>query len=252
MWCNGRVDLLRFPNPLFQWNTDRPLMETQAISELFPLFNTANPETLEWLLSVVDQEDYPPDREVVREDDWGKAVYFIVSGWVKVRSHYQGQEATLDILSRGDFFGEMEVLEESLKSIEVISLSDVQLLSISAQRFLQMLFKDPQLHHRMLQLTVRRVRQLYRRLQLHQQSPKVKLAKTLIRLAETYGKSTEKGTEIWYFPEQDLADIADVSLEDLQMIITQLQSQGCLEIDLANQNLYLTNLKQIHHFSQQI
>ena len=227
-------------------------METQSISELFPLFHTANLETLEWFLSVVDQEDYPPDVKVVREDDWGKAVYFIVSGWVKVRSHYQGSETTLEILGRGDFFGEMGVLEESLKSIEVISLSEVQLLSISAQRFLQMLFKDPQLHHRMLQLKVRRVRQLYRRLQLRQQSPKVRLAKTLIKLAETYGRSTEKGTEIWHFSEQDLADIADVSLEELRSVITQLQSQGCLEIDLVNNNLYLSNLKQIHHFSQQL
>ncbi|WP_267384483.1 Crp/Fnr family transcriptional regulator [Cyanobacterium sp. uoEpiScrs1] len=227
-------------------------METQSISELFPLFHTANPETLEWFLSVVDQEDYPPDIRIVGEDDWGKAVYFIVSGWVKVRSHYQGSETTLEIFSRGDFFGEMEVLEESLKSIEIISLSELQLLSISAQRFLQMLFKDPQLHHRMLQLKIRRVRQLYRRLQLRQQSPKVRLAKTLIKLAETYGKSTEKGTEICYFPEQDLADIADVSLEELQSAITQLQSQGCLEIDLIGHNLYLSNLKQIHHFSQQL
>ncbi|ACK66804.1 cyclic nucleotide-binding protein [Rippkaea orientalis PCC 8801] len=224
-------------------------METQEISELFPLFNTANPETLEWLVSVVDEEDYSLNTEIIRENEWGKAVYFIVSGWVKVRSQYHDQELTLEILGRGDFFGEMEILDESLKSIAVISLSDVKLLTISAQRFLQMLFKDPQLHHRMLQLTVRRFRLLYRRLQLRQQTPKIKLAKTLIKLAETYGKSTEKGIEILYIPQQDLADIADVTLEDLQQIIPQLQTQGCLDIDEIHQTLSLTNLKQIYHFS---
>lgn len=227
-------------------------METQAISELFPLFNTANPETLEWMLSVVDEENYSQDEEVVREDDWGKAVYFIISGWVKVRSRYHHQEATLEILSRGDFFGEMEILDESLKSLAVIALSDVQIISISAQRFLQMLFKDPQLHHRMLQLSVRRVRQLYRRLQLHQQSSKMKLIKTLIQLAETYGKSSEKGTELLNIPPEDLADIADISPEDVQQFMIQFQNQSCLEIDAPNQALYLTNIKQLYHLSKQL
>lgn len=227
-------------------------METQAITELFPLFNTANPETLEWMLSIIDEENYSQTEEVVKEDDWGKAVYFIVTGWVKLRSHYADQETTLEILSRGDFFGEMEVLDESLKSLEAIALSDVQLLSLSAQRFLQMLFKDPQLHHRMLQLNVRRVRQLYRRFQLHQQPPKIKLIKTLIKLADTYGRLTEKGTEILQIPTQDLADVADVSVDDCQQIITQLQNQGCLEIDSSRQILSLINLKQLHHLSKQL
>ncbi|GBF80125.1 Crp/Fnr family transcriptional regulator [Aphanothece sacrum] len=227
-------------------------MDIQEISELFPLFYTANPETLEWLLSIVDEETYAPDETVITEDDWGKAVYLIVSGWVKVRSHYHYQESTLEILSQGDFLGEMEILDESIKSIEVISLSDVRLLSISAQRFLQMLFKDPQLHHRMLQLTVRRVCQLYRRLQLHQQSPKMKLIKTLIKLGDNYGKSTEKGIEILQIPDQDLADFADVSLEDFQQCINQFQNQNCLEVDSANKCLYLTNIKQLNHLAKQL
>ena len=227
-------------------------METQAIVELFPLFSVANPETLEWILSVIDEENYVQNEEIIKENDWGKAVYFIVSGWVKVRSRYANQETVLEILGKGDFLGEMEVLDESPKYLDVIALSDVQLLGISAQRFLQMLFKDPQVHHKMLQLSVRRVRHLYRRFQLHQQTPKIKLIKTLIKFAETYGKLTEEGAEIFKFSEQDLADVADISYEECQDIITQLRHQGCLEIDADREVLFLTNLKQLNHFAKQL
>ncbi len=227
-------------------------METQAIVELFPLFSVANPETLEWILSVVDEENYEQNEEIIKENDWGKAVYFIVSGWVKVRSRYSHQETTLEILAKGDFFGEMEILDESLKYIDVIALSDVQLLGISAQRFLQILFKDPQVHHKMLQLSVRRVRHLYRRFQLHQQTPKIKLIKTLIKLGENYGQSTGEGAEILQIPDQDLADFADISFEECQQIMTQLQHQGCLEIDASRQVVFLTNLKQLNHFAKQL
>jgi CRP/FNR family cyclic AMP-dependent transcriptional regulator len=146
----------------------------------------------------------------------------------------------------------MEILEESLKYIDVIALSDVQLLGISAQRFLQILFKDPQVHHKMLQLSVRRVRHLYRRFQLHQQTPKIKLIKTLIKLGENYGQSTGEGAEILQIPDQDLADVADISFEECQQIMTQLQHQGCLEIDASRQVLFLTNFKQLNHFAKQL
>ena len=227
-------------------------METQAIVELFPLFSVANPETLEWILSVIDEESYEQNEEIIKENDWGKAVHFIVSGWVKVRSHYNNQQTVLEILGKGDFFGEMEVLDESLKYVDVIALSDVQLLSISAQRFLQMLFKDPQVHHKILQLSVRRFRHLYRRFQLHQQTSKIKLIKTLIKLAENYGKSIEEGAEILQIPHQDLADVADITLDECEQIITQLKHQGCLESDSSRQLLFLTNLKQLNHFAKQI
>ena len=227
-------------------------METQAIVELFPLFSVANPETLEWILSIIDEENYVQDEKIIKENEWGKGVYFIVSGWVKVRSRYGHQESVLEILGKGDFLGEMEVLDESLKYIDVLALSDVQLLTISAQRFLQMLFKDPQIHHKMLQLSVRRVRHLYRRFQLHQQTPKIKLIKTLIKLAESYGKLTEEGAEILRIPDQDLADVADISYEECQEIIVQLQNQSCLEVDASRQSLLLTNLKQLNHFAKQL
>ncbi len=60
-------------------------MQTEVFSELFPLLSTANPQTLEWLLNVAIEHEYPAERAVLMEDAWGNAVYFVVSGWVKVR-----------------------------------------------------------------------------------------------------------------------------------------------------------------------
>lgn len=220
-------------------------MQTKAFNELFPLFNTANPETLEWLLSVVVEHEYPTDRAVLMEDAWGNAVYFVVSGWVKVRRLYGENVFTLAILGRGDFFGEMAILDESPRSTDVIALSDVKLLSVSAQRFIQTLFKDPQLHHRMLQLMVRRIRQTNVRIQLRHQPPAVKLANTLVSLAESYGQPMEKGMEIFNIPYKDLADLTDISVEDTGKIMEKLNSKGWVKIDPARGTLCLINLKQL-------
>ncbi|MBD2742804.1 Crp/Fnr family transcriptional regulator [Coleofasciculus sp. FACHB-1120] len=227
-------------------------MQTKAFSELFPLFNTAAPETLEWLLSVAVEHEYPSDRAVLMEDAWGNAVYFVVSGWVKVRRLSGEDVITLAILGKGDFFGEMAILDESPRSTDVIALSPVELLSVSAQRFIQTLFKDPQLHHRMLQLMVKRLRQTNLRFQMRHQPPAVKLANTLIALGENYGEATERGTEIYNIPSKDLANVTDIGVEDTSKIMEKLESKGWVKIDPAQETLHLLNIKQLTHLAGRV
>jgi len=223
-------------------------MQTEAFSELFPLLTAANPETLEWLLSVAVEHEYPANRAVLMEDAWGNALYFIVSGWVKVRRLAGANEdnvVTLAILGRGDFFGEMAILDESPRSTDVIALSPVKLISISAQRFIQTLFKDSQLHHRMLQLMVRRLRQTNLRFQLRHQPPAVKLANTLVSLAESYGQESANGTDIYNIPFKDLADLSDIGLEETTKIMEKLSSKGWIQIDADKHVMHLLSLKQL-------
>ncbi|NEP45763.1 MAG: Crp/Fnr family transcriptional regulator [Okeania sp. SIO2H7] len=227
-------------------------MQTEAFSELFPLFKGANPETLEWLLSVAVKHEYPPDRVVLMEDAWGNAVYFVVSGWVKVRRRQSEEKAiALAIIGRGDFFGEMAILEESPRSNDVIALSPVRLISISAQRFIQTLFKDPQLHHRMLQLMVRRLRQTNLRYQIRHRPPAVKLANTLMELAENYGIKTEKFIEIFNIPDKDLADVTDITLLETSKIMEKLQGKRWIKIDQERQTIQLINTKHLNHLASQ-
>ena len=227
-------------------------METKAFSELFQRFDTANLETLELLLSGAVEHHYPQNRTVLMEDAWGNAVYFIVSGWVKVRRLYGDNSLTLAILGKGDFFGEMAILDESPRSTDVIALSEVELLSVSAQRFIQTLFKDPQLHHRILQLMVRRLRQSNVRFQLRKQPPAVKLAKTIIFLGECYGEKTAKGTEIFSIPPRDLADVSDIGIEETKKIIEKLQMKGWVEVDSEQSVFRIINLKQLTHLAGRV
>ena len=224
-------------------------MEIQAFCELFPLFNTGSQETIEWLLSVIQEEEYEQDIVILTENTWGTAVYFIVSGWVKIQRSYGEHTVTQEILGRGDFFGEMAILDESPRLTEVITLSDVKLFSISAQRFIQILFRDAQIHHRLLKLFVRRLRTLQNNYLLYKQPAKIKLIKTLISLADNYGESTEKGIEILNIVDSDLAQLSNIDLQETRKIKEKLEENGYLEIDLENQILCLTNIKQLNHLA---
>ncbi|HEY9801578.1 MAG TPA: Crp/Fnr family transcriptional regulator [Leptolyngbyaceae cyanobacterium] len=220
-------------------------MQTEIFSNIFPLLSTANPQTLEWLFNVAIDHEYPAGRAVLMEDAWGNAVYFVVSGWVKVRRTCGDDSVALAILGKGDFFGEMAILDESPRSTDVISLSPVKLLSVSRERFIQILFKDPQLHHRMLQLMVRRLRQINQRLQIRSSPPAVKLAHTLVSLGESYGHESNTGKEIFNIPFKDLAEVTEISLEETTKIMQKLHEKGWIKIDSDNHTIYLVNFKQL-------
>ena len=227
-------------------------MQTQVISDIFPLMSTASPQTLEWMFDVATEHEYPTGRAVLMEDAWGNAVYFVVSGWVKVRRTTAEDSVALAILGRGDFFGEMAILDESPRSTDVIALSPVKLLSISRERFIQILFKDPQLHHRMLQLMVRRLRQANVRLQMRSAPPAVKLAHTLVSLAESYGKDSNKGKEIFNISVKDLADVTEIGVEETTKIMQKLQEKAWIETDATNNALYLVNFKQLMNLADKV
>ena len=220
-------------------------MHTEIFSQNSLLMSASDTQSLEWLLSIATEHQYPAGRAVLMEDAWGNAVYFIVSGWVKVRRILGKGSVALAILGQGDFFGEMAILDESPRSTDVIALSQVKLLSISREEFIQILFKDPQLHHRMLQLMVKRLRQTNLRLQLRNSPPAVKLAHTLVTLAENYAQTSEKGREIFNIHFQDLADVTDIGIEETSKIMKKLDEKGWIKIDGTQNVIHLINFKQL-------
>ncbi len=224
-----------------------PSMQTEVIGDLFPLLAAANPDTLDLIMSVAVEHEYPAGRAVLMEDAWGNAVYFVAEGWVKVRRNATtGEElAALAILGKGDFFGEMAVLDESPRSTDVIALTPVKLLSVAAQRFVQILFKDPQLHHRMLQLMVRRLRQTNYRFQLRDQPPAVKLVHTLVTLAEAYGQETEQGIDIVNLTAKDLADVSDITIEEAGKILEKLTEKALIRPNPDRHVMHILQPKQM-------
>jgi CRP-like cAMP-binding protein len=103
----------------------------------------------------------------------------------------------------------------------------------------------------MLQLTIQRVRHLYRRLKSISQSSARKIIKTLVYLAENYGKTTENGITIWRLSEQILADLVNTEPEIVSDVLEQLRENHLLESREADNQFCIPNLKQLHHYSKQ-
>ena len=96
---------------------------------------------------------------------------------------------------------------------------------------------------------VRRLRKTNQRTQLRQQVPAVRIASILTSLAETYGSKTDVGINIFNIPIQDIADLSEVSPEDITKVLDKLKEKGWIAIDLKRQVMSILNEKQMLQFS---
>ncbi|MBF2057002.1 MAG: Crp/Fnr family transcriptional regulator [Cyanobacterium sp. T60_A2020_053] len=222
-------------------------METQEFAELFPLFHNLNKETLEWLISLVKTETYQAGEVIINHDDWGSGFHLITSGWVKVQHLYSARHITVEIIGRGGFVGEAGILGNHDFNSQVEAISTVTILTISAQRFIQILFRENQIQNRFLKIVVNRVTEYQKYYRYYHQTGKVRLVTILISLAEKYGENTENGIAIYNFSAQDLGDLAILSEADSQQILDKLVDKELINIDRGQEILILTNLKQLHH-----
>ncbi|MGA0198329.1 MAG: Crp/Fnr family transcriptional regulator, partial [Prochlorotrichaceae cyanobacterium] len=118
-----------------------------------------------------------------------------------------------------------------------------------AQRFIQTLFKDSQLHHRLLQTMVRRLRQMNWRLQITLQPPHVKLAYTLMELSENYDKSDEDERRIFNFTPEDLAAVSNIKPDEAAKLMEKMKQKAWIAVNEDEQYIYLKNWKQIRHLA---
>ncbi len=198
--------------------------------ETAPFFKELPEESLELVMSHAVLRSHPANRVILLENDWGGSVYFILDGWVKIRTHnVDGKEVTLNIVGKGEVIGEMAALEEAPRSTDAITLTPTTISSIPAQDFVTLLKSDPVAGIRLAQVMAKRLRQLNRRLRLREADSLSRVADTLLFLAEGQGKQTDQGVEIPNLPHRELSSISGLARETVTRSLTKLEKKGLIK-----------------------
>jgi CRP-like cAMP-binding protein len=103
--------------------------------------------------------DLPAGAYVFREGDLGTEMYIIQDGKVEILNRMSDEDRVLATLEKGDFFGEMSVLEDMPRAASARALTDSKLLQINGSTFDQMLQGNPEIAVRMMRKLSRRLRE---------------------------------------------------------------------------------------------
>lgn len=218
-----------------------------------PLLEGVSPDSLQTLVAQARSlQTYPAGRTLLLEDAGGSVVYLLLSGWIKIRRSTPTVPLTLAVLGAPCWFGEMAVLEQSPRSSDVVTLTDIEVLPIRAPEFKQLLMREPILSFRLAQTLAQRLRQTNQLFYLRQQSPAVRLLFVLVQLASISGEPLPKGKQIINISHSDLADLASVRVEEATTFLERLQQQKAVVINDSSGKLELLQYEKMLQATQLI
>lgn len=188
---------------------------------------------------VVERRVFSKGEVIIREGEDGSAGFFIVdSGALEVYiTSTEQKETILSLLTEGDFFGEMSLLDDEPRSASVKATGHSILYQIRRNNFLGQLQKFPDLTMSLLVELSKKVRKANKQINsLATLSVYGRIAGTLINLAEERGQRirAEQGQIVVVIPnkptQQQIADMSGTTRETVSRILTSLKNKGVISI----------------------
>lgn len=133
----------------------------------WPLLASLDKDERDRVLSAARRRQYARGEVLVREGDPSDSLHLIASGRLAVRvSTSEGEHATINLLGRGDYFGELSLLEGQapVRSATIVALEPAETLTLSASEFRDLRTRHPAANQLLLTLLARRVEELSARL----------------------------------------------------------------------------------------
>src|SRR5579863_8459147 len=126
-----------------------------------------------------------------REGEQGEEMYVIQSGLVQILKRVGADERPLATLGRGEFLGEMAILNGKPRTATAVVLEDAKCLVIDAATLEQMISSNTEIALRLVKKLARRIDSADEMIQiLLNPDPKARVLHGLKRHAETFGTPT--------------------------------------------------------------
>ncbi len=139
-----------------------PLMLTLAdVKDIFMAFLLSNQR--QGFSGHYERSFYEKGEYVVRAGEWGKHAYVIMAGSATVT--LPGSEEAIGTLGEGELFGELALITEETRSLNVIAASNLVLMRLSSEAFRRYFYHQPEKAETVLKLLGRRTRGLIGQLQ---------------------------------------------------------------------------------------
>ena len=170
---------------------------------------------------------------IVSENTPGDALYVIVGGEVKVTMiSNEGKEIILSTLQKGEFFGEMSLLDGSTRSANVISMSSSSLLKLARADFLNHILPNPDIAAGILAVLSRRLRAANERIiNLISLDAFDRLARYFQKEAAAKGRPLIDGSVVFdRLPQSDIAATIGSSRETVTRMIKEMVELGYIAV----------------------
>ncbi len=197
--------------------------------EKISLFLDLSEFELEAVSRLAVTRSFQKNTMVLCEGDQSDSMYVVLSGQVKVfLSDEDGKEVTLNLQGKGEYFGELALLDEAPRSASVVTVEDTRLTVISKKAFDQCMSHNPDIALKVIRGLARRLRELTENVRsLALMDVYGRVARILLELAEDRGGKKVIAQRL---TQRDIASMVGASREMVSRILRDLSEGGYISI----------------------
>ena len=181
----------------------------------------------------------PTNTVLFQEGDHGEEMYIIQSGKVKISRRIRGVEKTLATLEKGEFFGEMAILNDKPRSAAAETIEDCEMLVIDRKTFDALIRGNAEIAVRFIKRLADRLRET------NDQMDSLMIKDNTSRLVSILAKQVRERKKDGEFlmTIDDLAGVAGIELSQAKMILEKLASVRIVE--LTGDKVHIMNQDQV-------
>lgn len=117
--------------------------ETSTFLAKVPLFRGLKKRQLEKIANQFVPREYATGKMIVTQGEGGEGFFIIMKGSAEViREQIDGTKAVVNTLGPTDFFGELTLLDDGLRTASVITTDETECLILTRWNFLAVLKED--------------------------------------------------------------------------------------------------------------
>ena len=119
--------------------------EVYALLRATPLFQHLSFRELRQIESILHERDYVPNEIIFEQGEEGLGLYVVRSGRIRVSAVENGREREIAVLGRGQFFGELALLDGSPRSAQARAVEQAQLIGFFRPDLEKLLETNPRI-----------------------------------------------------------------------------------------------------------
>jgi CRP-like cAMP-binding protein len=177
---------------------------------------------------------HPRHATIFQKGDPGSSMMAVIRGRVKICSYSSdGRELVLNIIDQGGIFGEIAVLDGRPRTADAVALEETDLFVLERSQLLPFLTGNPEALARLLAVLCHRLRQTTEHLEdaLLREAPS-RLARGLLRLAETFGRPGPDGIQLNIkLSQQQIGNLIGASRESINKHLSVWLRAGHLRME---------------------
>jgi CRP/FNR family transcriptional regulator len=213
-----------------------------------PFLSCLTDDELHELKEHIIERRFLKNQIILQEEDTSNYLYLVYSGKVKVvQLSADGKEKIIAIHKRGDFFGEMAVIDGRTAPATVIAMEETKVGFIARQFFESYVLNNKEVLKNIIAMLCVRLRQAWLMLKVMSFAGAEERVRIVLKnMGEQFGIQDQRGIIVnMRLTHRDIAEFASVSRETATRIMRAFVRAG--EIEILENRLYVLKQQFMDH-----